>query len=125
MSKKCIHCGAELPEEDAFCPHCAKSQIEKVEVKPPRLWRKKALLALSCTLLAAFALLAVLLYHRPLTIEGGARVVYTDKDGEYELIIGSDSSNLANRVPEEHRSVSLSADDASCLPALLGVFQNG
>ena len=125
MSKKCIHCGAELPEEAAFCPHCAKSQIEKVEVKPPRLWRKKALLALSCTLLAAFALLAVLLYHRPLTIEGGARVVYTDKDGEYELIIGSDSSNLANRVPEEHRSVSLSADDASCLPALLGVFQNG
>ena len=125
MSKKCVHCGAELPEEAAFCPHCAKSQIEKVEVKPPRLWRKKALLALSCTLLAAFALLAVLLYHRPLTIEGGARVVYTDKDGEYELIIGSDSSNLANRVPEEHRSVSLSADDASCLPALLGVFQNG
>ena len=125
MSKKCINCGAELPEGASFCPHCAKSQIEKNEVKPPRRWRKKALIALSCTLLAAFALAAVLLYHRPVTLEGGARVVYTDRDGEYELIIGSDSGNLANRAPEEYRSVSLSADDASCLPALLGVFQNG
>ncbi|MCI7136740.1 MAG: zinc ribbon domain-containing protein [Candidatus Limivicinus sp.] len=125
MSKKCVHCGAELPEEAAFCPHCAQSQIEKVEIKPPRRWRKKALIALACTLLGAFVLVAVLLYHRPEILEGGARVVYTDKDGEYELIIGSDSGNLANRAPEEYRSISLSADDASCLPALLGVFQDG
>ena len=53
MSKKCINCGAELPEDASFCLHCAKSQIEKNEVKPPRLWRKKALIALSCTLFAA------------------------------------------------------------------------
>ena len=125
MSKKCVHCGAELPDEAAFCPHCAQSQIEKVEIKPPRRWRKKALIALACTLLGAFVLVAVLLYHRPVTLEGGARVVYTDKDGEYELIIGSDSGSLANRAPEEYRSISLSADDASCLPALLGVFQDG
>ena len=84
MRKKCIHCGAELPEEAAFCPHCAQSPIEKVEIKPPRRWRKKAMIASVCTLLGTFVLLAVFLYHRPVTLEGGARVVYTDKDGEYD-----------------------------------------
>ena len=51
MTKKCKNCGTELPESASFCPHCTQSQIDRTEVKPPRLWRKKTLyvlLSLSC-----------------------------------------------------------------------------
>ena len=51
--KKCRNCGADLPEGASFCPHCAQSQIERQEVKPPRLWRKKALIAALCALAVA------------------------------------------------------------------------
>ena len=125
MRKKCKNCGAELPEDASFCPHCAQSQIEKAEVKPPRPWRKKALIAASCAVLLVLVVLACALSHRPKTYEGGASVTYADKDGEYELLASFVSSDLANHVPEEKRTISLSADESSCLPALLGVFQNG
>ena len=125
MSKKCRNCGADLPEDASFCPHCAQSQIERQEVKPPRLWRKKALLAALCVLVLAAAALAVFLPHRPKTYEGGASVTYTDKDGTYELLVSTTSSDLENKQPEEKRTLSVSVNDTYGLPALLGVYQNG
>ena len=56
--EKCRNCGADLPEGASFCPHCAQSQIERQEVKPPRLWRKKALIAALCALVLVTAALA-------------------------------------------------------------------
>ena len=56
MSKQCKNCGTDLPEDASFCPRCAQSQIERQEVKPPRLWRKKALIAVGCALVLAAAL---------------------------------------------------------------------
>lgn len=56
MSKQCKNCGTDLPEDASFCPRCAQSQIERREVKPPRLWRKKALIAVGCALVLAAAL---------------------------------------------------------------------
>ena len=50
MSKQCKNCGTDLPEDASFCPRCAQSQIERREVKPPRLWRKKALITAGCVL---------------------------------------------------------------------------
>ena len=45
MSKQCGNCGAQLPEAASFCPHCAQSQIERKEAKPPAffgaIYRKK------------------------------------------------------------------------------------
>ena len=41
---QCIHCGGELPEGAAFCPHCETILTEKAAAKPPRLWRKTLLL---------------------------------------------------------------------------------
>lgn len=125
MDKKCINCGAELPEGASFCPHCAQSQIERTEAKPPRLWRKKALIAALCVLVLAAAALAVFLPHRPKTYEGGASVTYTDKDGTYELLVSTASNDLENKQPEEKRALFISVDETSCLPALLGVYQNG
>ena len=57
MSKQCKSCGTDLPEDASFCPRCAQSQIERREVKPPRLWRKKALITAGCALVLAAAVL--------------------------------------------------------------------
>ena len=123
--KKCRNCGAYLPEGASFCPHCTQSQIEKQKVKPPHLWRKKALIAALAVLVLVAAALAVFLPHRPKTYEGGAFFTYTDQDGTYELLVGTFSNAIGDKQPEEKRTLSLSVDETSCLPALLGVFQNG
>ena len=100
MSKKCIYCGAELADEAAFCPHCAKSQIPKTKMKAPVTgWQKKLMIIVA----AAFGvLLAVLLsrlpsflsekgiIHLPQTYAGGASLQYADADDEYELVIAFD-----------------------------------
>ena len=57
MSKQCRNCGADLPEDASFCPRCAQSQIERREVKPPRLWRKKVLITAGCALVLAAVVL--------------------------------------------------------------------
>ena len=59
MRKQCRNCGAELPEDASFCPRCAQSQIERREVKPPRLWRKKALITAGCALVLAAVVAAL------------------------------------------------------------------
>ena len=125
MSKQCRNCGAALPEDASFCPHCTQSQIERSEVKPPRLWRKKTLYGLLGALVLIVAALAVFLPHRPKTFEGGASVTYTDKDGTYELLVSTFSDDIENKQPEEKRTISFPVDESSCLPALLGVFQDG
>ena len=33
--KTCPHCGARMPEEAAFCPHCARSVNSRKEVTRP------------------------------------------------------------------------------------------
>ena len=123
--KKCRNCGADFPEGASFCPHCAQSQIERQEVKPPRLWRKKALIAALCALVLVTAALAVFLPHRPKTYEGGASVTYTDQDGTYELFVGTSLNSIEDKQPEEKRTLSLSVDETSYLPAMLGVYRNG
>lgn len=125
MSKKCIHCGAELPEDASFCPHCAQSQIEKVEAKPPRLWRKKALIAVSCVLIAAVVILACSYANRPKTYEGGAYIVYTDQDGDYELLAAFHPDDIANNRPIREKTVSLSTNEFSNMTVMFGIYHNG
>lgn len=56
MSKNCRYCGKPLPEEAAFCPYCARSQLDAQEApEPPRSPKKPPLLLMP--LLAAAALL--------------------------------------------------------------------
>lgn len=125
MSKPCKNCGAQLPEDASFCPRCAQSQIERQEVKPPHLWRKKALIAAGCLLVLAAAALAVFLPHRSRTCEGGASVTYTDKDGTYTLLVSTFYDDIQDELPQEKRTVSLSVDENSYVPAMLGVYHNG
>ena len=123
--KKCRNCGADLPEGASFCPHCAQSQIARQKVKPPHLWRKKALIAALCVLVLVLAALAVLLSHRPKTYEGGATVVYTDRDGTYELLVAFFPDDIANNRPVGKKSVSQSVNEASNMTAMLGIFHDG
>ena len=57
--KNCIQCGAELPEEAAFCPRCTASQVTRRPMEPPRARKKKRRAAWLCGA-AAFALAAAL-----------------------------------------------------------------
>lgn len=124
--KKCKNCGTELPESASFCPHCTQSQIDRTEVKPPRLWRKKTLyILLSLLLLTGIVLAVLFLPHRPKTFEGGASLTYTDKNGTYNLCLSTFPDDIQNGRPEEQRSLTLSADGETCLPSLMGIYQNG
>lgn len=51
MGKHCIYCGSPLPEAASFCPHCARSQIAKKPMRPPRFRRKAAVLLLLAVVL--------------------------------------------------------------------------
>ena len=113
MSKKCRNCGAELPEGAAFCPSCTQSQIERAEVKPPRLWRKKAAIVLMAVLLLCIAALTIYLIQRPKVYEGGASVTYTDKDGTYELLVSFFPGDIIADRPISNKTVSISRDEMS------------
>lgn len=84
MSKQCKNCGTDLPEDASFCPRCAQSQIERQEVKPPRLWRKKALIAIGCALVLAAAVLCP-----SLAVRGG------EHDGEPPANIVVDGKEIS------------------------------
>lgn len=125
MSKNCINCGAKLPDEASFCPHCTRNQREKTVLQPPHLWRKKALAAILCTVFIAALILAFALTHRSKSYEGGAYITYTDKDGTYELLTAFHPSDITNNRPVGEKSVSLSTDEASNMTVMLGVYHNG
>ena len=63
MSKKCINCGAELPDEATFCPKCETVQTPKKRVDLPDLKRyKKMRLTVSVlTMAVCFLVLAIAL----------------------------------------------------------------
>lgn len=86
--KKCPYCGAELPEEAAFCPRCARSIRPRAEAKPPRLWGR--LLRPALVLLAVFLAAGVYWYmNRPQVIDpDGAELRYTLDGTEYQIVVG-------------------------------------
>lgn len=85
--KICPHCGAPLHRDASFCPSCARSVNRRAEPKIPRpVWRKTAraaaaLLTLTALLLGAWA------SQRPRVYDGIGEVIYTDRDGGYQLCI--------------------------------------
>ena len=84
MEKKCPYCGAPLPEEASFCPHCAKSINRRSQPQKPLLIPVKVLRGI--LLCGVLAVLAGVLYlsTRPQTVEGMGEVYYTDDDGTPE-----------------------------------------
>lgn len=114
-----------LPDEMTFCPHCATSQVEKTEVKIPRLWRRKTVAAVLVLVAAIAVFLGIKLYHQPKVYEGGADLVYEDKDGIYELLVTFDYNDGAKAIPVEARKVSMGDNSEGGMPAQLYIYQEG
>ena len=64
MSKKCIKCGAEIPDKASFCPRCTSSQIARAEAPRPRLFRKSLLYILFAAVAAAAVFGAIFIMER-------------------------------------------------------------
>ncbi len=86
MEKKCPYCGAVLPEESSFCPHCARNLNPRAEQKLPRRFSAKLRITALLFCLAAVIGAAVYLTTRPKTYEGMGEVIYSDSDGAYQLL---------------------------------------
>lgn len=67
MEKKCRYCGATLPEDASFCPHCARSQLAATYFPLPEPQKKKSRLPL---IIATFSGAAVLLAGGLLLLHG-------------------------------------------------------
>ena len=91
MEKNCPHCGAPLPQEAAFCPHCARSVNHRERTRVPKFfpWRKALRFGLPALVILGL-LLGWYLATRPRTYDDGgtATVTYTDQDGSYQLLLG-------------------------------------
>lgn len=86
MEHNCPHCGAPLPADASFCPHCAQSiRTRKAAAVPSHLWRKGLKWVLLLVILAAAAVAGwVLLHDSPTGLPAGettAVVFQEDEDG--------------------------------------------
>ncbi len=87
MKNQCPYCGAPLPEDASFCPHCAKSLNRRENVRRPfslsgRILRLAALLVLIAAVCAAGYFLT-----RPKTYDAMGELTYSDSDGSYQLLL--------------------------------------
>ena len=83
MERTCPHCGADLPEDAAFCPKCARNIHPRKELCPPNPLRKKVLLVL--LILAAVGAIGggLWLTHAPKTYDSYGEVHY----GDYQVLL--------------------------------------
>ena len=87
MDKRCPHCGASLREDASFCPHCAKSVNLRQMQKPPVARRRHIVRAVLGLLAAAALALGLWLHFRPRVYDGLGEVLYTDRDGTWQVCI--------------------------------------
>ena len=125
MSKICKNCGAYLPEGAAFCPHCATEQVERQEVKVPRLWRKWALLGVVLAVILAVIALATALYHAPVTYEGNGEIVYKDGDAVYHVLVTFSAMDGVMKTCEPEKTIEIAQGASSGIPAQLYIYQEG
>ena len=76
---------------------------------------------------AAVAAVALAFYlpNRPQTIEGGAAVTYTDRDGSYDLLVTFFPGDITNNRPIGSKTVTASPGETEMDTPMLGIYQNG
>lgn len=124
MSKRCIHCGTQLPDAASFCPSCATSQTSRERVYGPRLWRKKLLIMAS---ILALVIIAGLIFYQPPArhLEGVGQVVYQDGKDVYQITICINPGETGQpwaATPEV--STTIDPDDSFRYPAQLMIYRN-
>ena len=92
--RRCPCCGALLPEEAAFCPHCARSLNRRTVVRPPNLAWLRWLRAAAALLVLAIVAGGLYLYLRPRTWDAQGEVLYTDADGTYQVVLAWPNSRF-------------------------------
>ncbi len=90
MERICPHCGTPLPDEAAFCPHCARNVRERKTQKIPIPLRRKVLLGLLA--LVVLAALGGGMYwtarpYVPQEYDGIGEVYYTLDDTAYQILV--------------------------------------
>lgn len=86
--KSCLHCGADLPEQAAFCPYCAQSVNSRTSVRPPRRVPRRLLWGIAVLILLAALTLCGWWYSRPKVCDNGtAEVIYQDGGSAYQICI--------------------------------------
>ena len=107
--KKCIHCGAQLPDTAGFCPYCRRRQKEEDErAARRRPWGKLmaigAVVVLALLVWGAAALLSSLRYTPSDYTSQSAAINYTDRSGSYVLNLrwdNGEAGDLVSRVISE------------------------
>ena len=109
MEHRCPHCGAPLPEQAAFCPHCAKDVHSRKTPRVPIPLRKKALLVLLALVVVTGVGLGVHFANRPETFDGMGEVFYTDGDVTYQLVLAW-PENPCDPAPQIYHDLELGGD---------------
>ncbi|MCI7473285.1 MAG: hypothetical protein MSB10_06340 [Clostridiales bacterium] len=89
-TKPCPSCGAPLPSEASFCPHCMEALRPRREAEPPlRRWLRPLRRVVLLAVLAALAAAVCLLYDAvtPDTYDGWGELTYRLNDNDYHLAV--------------------------------------
>ena len=112
MEHKCPHCGAPLPEDAAFCPHCAKDIHPRKQAKTANPLLKKLLVGLLILVVAA-AIGGAIWYcnrpHVPQEFDALGEVYYESGDKTYQLLVARPLRPRPRHLPAgfPRRAVSL------------------
>ncbi|MGN8895425.1 zinc-ribbon domain-containing protein [Flavonifractor sp. HCP28S3_F3] len=86
----CPHCGAALPENAAFCPHCAKDVHPRKDTGTPAPLQKKLLLGLLALAVVIAAGVGIWYLNRPYVpreYDGVGEVYYETGGKTYQLLV--------------------------------------
>ena len=91
MAHKCPHCGAPLPAESSFCPHCATDIHPRKQAKTATPLLKKLLLGLLALAVLAAVGLGLWLAFAPKTYDGYGEVRY----GDWQILLALNADSYA------------------------------
>lgn len=103
MEHKCPLCGADLPEEASFCPHCARTVSPRKTAKVPVPMLKRVLLGLLALVIVSAVAVGLWLNLKPSTYDEYGQVTYTAEDGTvYQVLLASGADRFTPPARADH-----------------------
>ena len=122
--KKCIHCGAELAQDAAWCPYCEQSQTEAKPVTFPARHRWRMICGLLGVLILGVVLLTGALFRKPKVYEGGAEVLYSLNGNDCRVLLAFSGNMLLYGKSQAEISFREPAGSNSAIPSQLSVLSD-